>query len=79
MKNELLNYLSKFISLTEEEAAFLKENVPVRTYKKGTFLLKEGDIADKCWFVLKGCVREFHVVDGSEKSTFFYTEEHAIV
>jgi len=79
MNNELVNYVSKFISLTEDEATFLIESVPVRTYKKGAFLLNEGDIADKCWFVLKGCVREFQIADGVEKTTFFYTEEHAIV
>lgn len=78
MKYALVNYLTKFISLTEEEANFLIESVPIRTCKKGTILLNEGEIADKCWFVLKGCIREFHIADGLEKTTFFYTEEHAI-
>jgi len=41
-------------------------------------LLKEHEIADKCWFVLKGCVRQYHIIDGIEKTTFFYTEEQAI-
>jgi CRP-like cAMP-binding protein len=79
MKNELVNYLLKFVSLSEDEATFLNENVPVLTFKKGKILLREGDIADKCWFVLKGCVREFQNEDGLEKTTYFYTEEHAIV
>ena len=78
MKNELIKYISKFITLDDEEAKVLAENNPVRTFKKGTNLLREGDIADKCWFVLKGCVRQFYIIDGSEKTTFFYTENQAI-
>jgi len=78
MENELIKYISKFISLDEEEAKVLAEHNPVRTFKKGSYLLKEGEFTDKCWFVLKGCVRQFHIIDGSEKTTFFYTENQAI-
>jgi|AntRauTorcE11897_2_1112592.scaffolds.fasta_scaffold13936_1 signal-transduction protein with cAMP-binding, CBS, and nucleotidyltransferase domain len=78
MENELIKYISKFISLDEEEAKMLAEHNPVRTFKKGTNLLREGEIADKCWFVLKGCVRQYRIIDGSEKTTFFYTENQAI-
>lgn len=78
MQNELIKYISKFISLDEEEAKVLAEHNPVRTFKKGSYLLREGEITDKCWFVLKGCVRQFHIIDGSEKTTFFYTENQAI-
>jgi len=78
MENELIEYISQFISLDDEEAKVLAEHNPVRTFKKGTTLLREGEIADKCWFVLKGCVRQFHIIDGKEKTTFFYTENQAI-
>jgi len=78
MENELIEYISQFISLDDEEAKVLAEHNPVRTFKKGTNLLREGEIADKCWFVLKGCVRQYHIIDGSEKTTFFYTENQSI-
>lgn len=78
MKNELIKYVSNFITLNDEEAEVLAEYNPIRTFKKGTNLLRVGEIADKCWFVLKGCVRQFHIIDGSEKTTFFYTENQAI-
>lgn len=78
MENELIKYISKFISLDEEEAKVLAEHNPIRTFKKGSYLLREGEITDKCWFILNGCVRQFHIIDGSEKTIFFYTEKQAI-
>lgn len=78
MQNELIKHISKFISLDEEEAKVLAEHNPVRTFKKGSYLLREGEFTDKCWFVLKGCVRQFQIIDGSEKTSFFYTENQAI-
>lgn len=78
MKNEFLEYVSTFISFNENEAKALSEYNPVRTFKKGELLLREGEIADKCWFILKGCVRQYQLLDGVEKTTFFYTEKQAI-
>lgn len=78
MENELINYISKFITLDDEEAKVLAEHNPIRTFEKGTTLLRKGEIVDKCWFVLKGYVRQFHIINGSEKTTFFYTENQAI-
>lgn len=78
MKNQFLDYVSTFISLDENEAKALAEYNPVRTFKKGKVLLREGEIADKCWFILKGCVRQYQLIDGVEKTTFFYTEKQTI-
>lgn len=78
MEHDLITYLSRFISLTEEEAEALAEHNPVRTYATGSLLLEEGEIARTCWFILKGCVRQYQLRDGDEKTTFFYTEEDAI-
>ncbi len=79
MENELLRYISQFPALTEEEITEIADNIPVQTFKKGTILLKEGDTADICFFVLKGCVRQYHLVDDEEKTTAFFTEEQAVV
>jgi signal-transduction protein with cAMP-binding, CBS, and nucleotidyltransferase domain len=79
MTSELLHYISQFPHLTEQEIKEIADNIPVQTFKKGTILLKEGDIADKCFFVLKGCIRQYHLVDDEEKTTAFFTEEQAVV
>jgi CRP-like cAMP-binding protein len=49
-----------------------------RTFKKGTVLLKEGQHSIDGYFVLKGCIRTFYVIDGEEKTTSFYTEIEGI-
>ncbi|WP_062054777.1 Crp/Fnr family transcriptional regulator [Aquimarina longa] len=79
MKSELLEFLLSFPSLKEEEAKEIAEIITVRTFKKGTVLLKEGQIDDKCYFVLKGCIRRYSIIDGEEKTTSFFTEKQAVI
>jgi len=50
----------------------------IRTYKKGTHLLSEGEQSNNCYSIIKGCIRQYYIVDGMEKTTFFYTEEQSI-
>jgi CRP-like cAMP-binding protein len=79
MENALYQYVSKFPSLSEEEVQGIIENMTVRTFRKGTLLLKAGEIYTECYFVLEGCVRQYLVVDEVEKTTAFFTEEQAVV
>ncbi|MBK6266064.1 Crp/Fnr family transcriptional regulator [Marivirga sp. S37H4] len=77
MENELFNFISKYIKLTEEERKVITDLAIFRTYKKGTVLLKEGDLSNDGYFVIKGCIRTYHVIDGEEKITAFYTESES--
>ncbi|KAB7731846.1 cyclic nucleotide-binding domain-containing protein [Rudanella paleaurantiibacter] len=79
MQTELLDFVSKFGLLTPAEATEIARNIPVRLFKKGTYLLREGEIAQACYFVLTGCVRQYRLLDGVEKTTAFFTEEQAVV
>lgn len=74
MESILFNFISKYISLTEEEKEVLVSLNLFRTVKKGTVLLKEGQHTNESFFVLKGCIRTFYIIDGEEKTTDFYTE-----
>ena len=64
--------------LTEEERQFIESFIPIRTFKKGAILLKEGQISDTCYFVYQGCVRQYYLVNGEERTTYFYTENEAV-
>lgn len=47
----------------------------VRDYLKGTILLEQGEVSDDCYFVLKGCVRQYAIdEDGKEQTINFFTE-----
>jgi len=74
MENLLFDFISKYISLTEEEKKTLIDLQLFHSFKKGTVLLKEGQKSNTAYFVLKGCIRTYYVLDGEEKTTAFYTE-----
>lgn len=52
MKQTLLKYLNRYTSLNEEEKQAVLEDILVREYKKGTVLLKQGEVPMACFFVL---------------------------
>ncbi len=78
MKNILFDFISKYISLTEEEKNAILSLDLFRSVKKGTILLKEGQNSQENYFVLKGCIRVYYIIDGEEKTTAFYTELDAL-
>lgn len=78
MENKILKYLSKHTSITKELENAIHESVFFKTYKKGTILLKEGSLANECYFILEGCIRSYFLKGGEEKTIEFYTEEDAV-
>jgi CRP-like cAMP-binding protein len=79
MHNKLLQYFSRIMPLSAEEAAAIAETMCIQEYKKGTVLLKEGQVSTEAYFVLEGCVRQYYQVDGEEKTNNFFTEEQWVV
>ena len=74
MKNILFDFISKYVSLTEEEKNAIISLDIFHSVKKGTTLLEAGQKSKESYFVLKGCIRTYYVLDGEEKTTGFYTE-----
>jgi CRP-like cAMP-binding protein len=79
MDSKLLNYFSKIMPLSDEEIVAIVDTMSVQHYKKGAVLLKEGQISTEVYFVLNGCVRQYYLVDGEEKTNNFFTEEQWVV
>lgn len=65
--------------LSQQEIEAIVETMSIQQYKKGTVLLKEGQISTEVYFVLEGCVRQFYLVDGDEKTNNFFTEEQWVI
>ncbi|KUP04679.1 cyclic nucleotide-binding protein [Bacillus coahuilensis p1.1.43] len=79
MKEVLIQYMKRFSDLSESELEELTDGVPVTTFEKGTILLHQGDVPDTCYFVLKGCVRQYAVDEnGTEHTVNFFTEEQSV-
>ncbi|AUP78111.1 Crp/Fnr family transcriptional regulator [Flavivirga eckloniae] len=74
MNNEIIEFFSQYVDLSDEEISIISKQNLIQSYKKGTFLLKEGEIANQCYFLLKGCISSYHMVEGEIKVTEFYTE-----
>jgi len=74
MQDILFGFISKYVSLTEEEKNAILSLDLFHSIKKGTVILKEGQKSIDNFFVLKGCIRTYYIIDGEEKTTAFYTE-----
>ncbi len=77
MENKILEYLMSQVDLSEEEKLLIAESVSIQKFKKGTLLLKEGEVPKNSFFVIEGCIRQYYLLDGEEKTTHFYTEEQS--
>lgn len=78
MQETLFNFLEKYVPLSaEEKQAIIDLNI-FHSFKKGTVLLEEGKRSQQGFFVLKGCIRVFYIIDGEEKTTAFYTEMEGV-
>ncbi len=78
MENTLFDFIAKYVSLTDDEKNALRSLGLFHSVKKGTMLLKEGQKSKESYFVLKGCIRVYYIIDGEEKTTAFYTEMEAL-
>ncbi len=58
---------------TQEEKDYFADKIIVKKVKKGEFLLKEGQFLKASYHLFKGCIREYYLKDGEEKTVSFYT------
>jgi CRP-like cAMP-binding protein len=78
MKKELVQFLSQFDALTESQVHELAGLMTVEEIKKNTLLVREGERCVQCFFILKGCLRQYVMADGVEKTIGLYTEQEAV-
>ena len=75
-----LNYLRKFVNLTDEE--FTRCIIPiakVRRFGKREFLTKAGEVENHFNFVIKGLVRKYYKKNNHEINTQISMEGHIIL
>lgn len=74
MESILFDFIEQYVPLEEQEKEVLISLNLFHSIKKGTILLSEGEKSQNGYFVLKGCIRTYYIVDGEEKTTAFFTE-----
>lgn len=75
----ILEFVAKFVSLSESEHQLIRDLTRVERYAKGTVLLAEGDVARESWLVIQGCVRVFRDIGGEARTLALHTELHLVI
>jgi CRP-like cAMP-binding protein len=78
VKNGIKKCFAELDTFTNEDIDAALELITIKTLKKGEHLLREGEVSAKSYSIVSGCVRQYYLVNGEEKTTFFYTEGQSI-
>ena len=79
MNHILVELLSQLTPLSENEKMDIEKSFPIKTFEKETFLIREGQISRNAYYVIKGLVREYKLINGEEKTTEFYVEGQPVI
>lgn len=75
---ELIAFLTKLNCFTESEIIELASLLKVIEVSKNTVLIREGSFSSNCYFILKGCLRQYILKEGVDRTVAFYGEEEAL-
>ena len=78
MKHIFVELMSQMTTLTEDECRAIENSFPIKEFESGHYLIKEGQYVKDSYYVLHGCVREFKLLDGEEKTISFFTENQSV-
>ena len=77
--NKLVAHALNYTDINEKELRKMVEHIPVKFFRKGTTLIRQGADITQCFFVLEGCARKYSVdEEGREVSSNFFTENQTI-
>lgn len=75
MNSVLITHIRKSIDLNDSEAEIVLSYFDHQTIKKKTLLLEEGQICNKQYFIIKGCLRSYIINNkGNEQTLQFGIE-----
>jgi len=74
MKEIATQFIKKLNLFNAQETDAILAHTDVEIFKKGDIIAQEGKTSDKCYLVLKGCLRQYQIIDGEEKTTNFFLE-----
>lgn len=78
MYTPLRNAIEKFVALTDAEWDLLVPHLEIRKLKKHELFAEVGKVAQDVGFVLDGMLRHYYIHDGTERTTYFYFENHFV-
>ncbi|WP_299180196.1 Crp/Fnr family transcriptional regulator [uncultured Aquimarina sp.] len=80
MYQELINFISKWVNLSETDIKALQSKLSLENYDKGDIIMKQEQICKSVKFVISGIYRVYQLKDGKEITSYFnYTSRNPIV
>lgn len=72
MNPNLIEYIKRYVNISETEIDIFNSYLKSKTLKKKEFLLKEGQICKSRYFITKGCIRLYYIDNkGNEQIIHF--------
>ena len=78
MISTFIEHLEQYLALSVEDKAVLYQTLSTKFFKKGSYILEEGQVSKAFFFNLKGLVRLFYNKGEAEVSAYFYPEGYFI-
>ena len=78
LREKIRAFIDRITVFTQEEKEIIIEETIIEEYEKGVVLLRQGQIPTRCFTVIDGCVREYTISNGQEKTTGFFIENDKI-
>ncbi len=75
MSKLLKSVINSIVKISEEEIGALNERFVTTNYKKREEISKIGDVCREVYFIEKGMIRYYQIVDGEEITGQFFFEE----
>lgn len=70
MSQNIIENVTRFISLSQEEEKIFTDSLTLQTFPKKTVLLREGEICQFEGYIQKGCVRVYYLDDNGFEVLF---------
>ncbi len=75
----ILELIDQHIKLTPEMLEAITQRVVLENHKKGTTLLREGDVCRKLYFVEQGMIRFYYTNEEGKDITHWFAQEQSIL
>lgn len=73
---ELIQFIENFQHLDLVTSEAIQNCFQKQLFKKNEYLLKEGEICSKIYFIKTGLVRRFYLIEGEEITKWIYHDYH---
>ncbi|ASS49106.1 MAG: Crp/Fnr family transcriptional regulator [Candidatus Fluviicola riflensis] len=74
MFKQIIDSIARYTSLDKSEQEYFVNKLEVRHYNKKEVILQEGKVCNYTYFINKGCLRYYYIIEGKENTAQFFFE-----